>query len=357
MRTATASDWEKALAGLREIEARLQEWTAVRSVSIEFSMSAKARGKLQQLQEALASNNLTLGNLELSRRIDRITCYSDGRVIVRICKLGAFRDALNLVADPASVSPDPPVPTPASKAVNSKPRRRARLRTDPLASNAGEFKDAAHFAADPKRFAGVGDQWFWTDFLQIPAKTCWASAHAAKVARERAAGATMEQLAAHFQKTVPTIREALRRAALADPAVGELPRKMPQRRWTIDHAAEVADLKRQGMNVDAIAVKLGKSRYHHPRSLAARSGTVPDNANAAQSRTAADALSTRRTVWSKSGPRPLASVETSLLLGTQGRLRFHQRVPAKKLRPAAGTVRDGHACQQRAPAGVSLALS
>src|SRR5581483_986398 len=136
---------------------------------------------------------------------------------------------------------------------------RARLRTDPLASNASELKDSAHFAADPNRFAGVGDQWFWTECLQIPAKTCWASEHAAAVAKERAAGATLEQLAVKFKKTVPTIRDALRRAAQADPATGELPRKMPRRRWAVDHAAEVADLKHQGLSVDETAAKLGKS--------------------------------------------------------------------------------------------------
>lgn len=259
VRAAIEADWTTALARLNEIAALLEEIESRLGGVDKLLDPVEAADKLRQLQDALASDNPTLGQLELAQHMDDIVCHADGRVTLRICKLGAFREALNLVTDPATKPQEPAEPLLPAIVRKGKPRRRARLRTDPLAPNASELKDSAHFAADPNRFAGVGDQWFWTECLQIPAKTCWASDHATEVARERAGGATMEQLAAHFKKTVPTIRDALRRAAQGDPAVGDLPRKMPRRRWAVDHAAEVADLKHQGLTVDEIAAKLGKS--------------------------------------------------------------------------------------------------
>jgi hypothetical protein len=62
------------------------------------------------------------------------------------------------------------------------------------------------------RFAGLGPEWFWEDTFQLPRKTCWAREQAAEVARLRAGGLTLEELAVHFGKSVPTIRAALKRA-------------------------------------------------------------------------------------------------------------------------------------------------
>lgn len=101
--------------------------------------------------------------------------------MLRICKLGAFPEALTVVADRNRQPADQQSEQPTVVSRKGKPRRRARLHTDPLAPDAAELKDAAHFAADPERFAGLAAHWFWEDTLQIPAKTCWASDHAVEV--------------------------------------------------------------------------------------------------------------------------------------------------------------------------------
>ena len=139
------------------------------------------------------------------------------------------------------------------------PRRRAMLRVDTAGDDGRDMKAAAHTAADPHRFAGFDEQWFWEDDFHIPRRKSWAEEHAAEVAERRTAGLTMEKLAAHFGKTRPIIREAMKHAASADESVGQLPGKMPRRRWAEDHAAEVAKLKAQGLGTMEIAKRFGKS--------------------------------------------------------------------------------------------------
>lgn len=87
----------------------------------------------------------------------------------------------------------------------------------------------------------------------------WAEENALTVAHQRAAGMTMEQLAKHFKKSIPTIRSAIGKAARLDQAVRDLPKKMPRSRWAEDHAAEVAAMKREGTSTAAIARHFRKS--------------------------------------------------------------------------------------------------
>ena len=122
---------------------------------------------------------------------------------------------------------------------------------------------AAHYQddlrnLDPKRFSDLGPEWFWEDTLEVPKPTYWAAEYAAEVVRLRADGMTIEKLAAHFGKTPPTIRKALRIGAKARPEQ-QLPRKIARPRWAEAHAAEVINLKQQGMTTDEIAARLGKS--------------------------------------------------------------------------------------------------
>jgi DNA-binding CsgD family transcriptional regulator len=69
----------------------------------------------------------------------------------------------------------------------------------------------------------------------------------------------MEQLAEHFGKTVPTIRQALRYALDQDESLRSLPRKMQRPSWAVDHAEEVGRLHVEGLSVLQIARRLGKS--------------------------------------------------------------------------------------------------
>ena len=54
--------------------------------------------RMNRLAEVLASGNVTFGNLELGRHIDRIAAYPDGHVVMRTNKLGVFEGASVLLS-------------------------------------------------------------------------------------------------------------------------------------------------------------------------------------------------------------------------------------------------------------------
>ncbi len=215
IRAAIEVEWEKAVARTTEIEGVLAEAGGRNDQVDQLLDPAMIVKHLQRLHDVLAANNPTRGNLELSLHIDRINCFSNGKVVMRTCMLGALAEATSIVAE--RTTPDSGN-VPLDGTVKSKPRRRAKLRVDPLAPNGGELKAAAHLAADPARFAHLPDQWFWQDVFQIPDKSCWAADHAAEVARLKAT-LTIAELAKHFGKSPPTIRTALRRAKETDPSL------------------------------------------------------------------------------------------------------------------------------------------
>ena len=265
LRAAIEAQWSEALERQQEIEQSLAEEDAKRSNLAQTFHPQQVVDRLSRLENVLASNNPTLGNLELSLHIDRIKGFPDGRVVMRTSKLGALTGTANLIR---GVNGDCCLEetSPGGEAVDRvPPRRRARLRV--VDSTDDDLKAAVDVAIDPHRFAGLNDSWFWEDIFQVPEPTCWAEQHAAEVARVRATGLTMEQLASHFGRTPPTIRSALRYAANADESVRLLPKKMPRRRWTEDHATEVAILRTGGMSVTKIAKRFGKSETTIRESL------------------------------------------------------------------------------------------
>jgi hypothetical protein len=166
--------------------------------------------RLRRLDEVLASGNAARGNLELSRHIDRIDAYADGRVVMRTSKLGIFDGAAALLAQPPGSAP-PAAVEPGAKRI--RPRGRGHVRLDePLVSGPGSLPEIPT-STDPGRFANLDAKWFWEDVFEMPARMCWSAEHAAEVARLRAEGWTMDRLAAHFGRSLPTIRNALKIAA------------------------------------------------------------------------------------------------------------------------------------------------
>jgi DNA invertase Pin-like site-specific DNA recombinase len=214
--------------------------------------------ELHRLSEVLASYNPTLGNLELSRHIDVITCHPDGRVELRGTFVGLFAGAAELLSRDQRPPAESPSSADGSGFAPVTPRRRGRLRV-PTLSAAGREPGDVDTALDPERFGGLPEPFFWQAAFVLPETQSWAEANAEEVARLRASGMTMEALAQHLGKTVPTIRNALRHARAKDPSLNGLPTKQPRRRWAEDHADEVLRLKQQGMSTPAIARQLGKS--------------------------------------------------------------------------------------------------
>src|SRR5205085_8062258 len=110
----------------------------------------------------------------------------------------------------------------------------------------------------PGRFAGLPEPLFWADAFVLARTQSWAEANAAEVARLRLSGMTMEGLARHFGKAVPTVRQALRHARAKDPALAGLPGKVARRRWEEGHAAEVARAHGEGKTAKELAALFGE---------------------------------------------------------------------------------------------------
>jgi uncharacterized protein (DUF433 family) len=135
------------------------------------------------------------------------------------------------------------------------PRRRARLRIDGEA----DVKAAVNTAADPNRFAGLDDRWFWEDVFQIPERVWPFQEMAVEVALQRLAGKTHQELAEDFGVTVPTIRKALAYAAENNERFRDMPQKMPRSRWHEDNALKVAAKKAEGLGTSELVAFFNKS--------------------------------------------------------------------------------------------------
>jgi hypothetical protein len=257
VRALVEADLEKAVQRRQQIEQQLAQAEAQHRQAQAAVDPQLVVDRLNRLADVLAVHNPSRTNLELSLHIEAIRCYQDGRVVVRTCKLGALAGSLELFSQAQESSSQGTQGD--GTVMAARPRRRAVRRVVADDGDQAALQAAAHQAADVDRFAGLGPEWFWEDLLRPPRKTCWAEQNAAEVAQLRSVGMTHEKLAEHFGKTVPTIRKALQLAAQADGATRSLPRKMPRACWAKDNAAEVARLKADGMSVPQIAQQMGKT--------------------------------------------------------------------------------------------------
>lgn len=247
--------YEKAkLRHLQVTQAQAEQQALEKHVTSTLSPQTVIE-QLHKLDDVLGGYNPTLVNLELSKHIDRIECFPDGRVELRGTRLGLLEGGVALLNRD----------TQALAAVETcgdlcqvKPRRRGRLRVPNLSADSQAKLGDLDTALNPERFAGLPEAFFWTESFVVEGKKSWAEQHAAEVVRLRAT-MTMAQLAAHFDKTVPTIRDALRKAAAAGLPVADLPKKLPRPRWAQDHASEVLRLQQQGMTTLELARHFSKS--------------------------------------------------------------------------------------------------
>jgi len=175
--------------------------------------------KLDQLAKVLASDNPTRLNLELSLHIDRIDCFSDGHVEQRTCLLGGLADVREALSATSENSAGLSATERAcSQKVQFRMRPKLRVFSDGLPN--AELNAATHVAADPNRFAGLGEEWFWIDRFEKPVVLSWPREHAAEVLKMRLeTGWSFVKLGKHFGKSKHTMRAAVKIALQA----GELP--------------------------------------------------------------------------------------------------------------------------------------
>ncbi|MBA4107552.1 MAG: hypothetical protein C0485_17585 [Pirellula sp.] len=298
LRVAIESLWKEALVRKRAIEQHLREYAVRRTQADELLCSDDVLARLDKLADVLAGNNPTLGNFELSFHIDRIVCHPDGRVQMRTCQLGALSGAAELLHQ-ADVDPLDSQQAPTSSKTDGRgPRRRTRLCLHDADGERSQLQAQADYVADPLRFAGLGDEWFWIDELRIPVKTSWAVDNADVVQRryneikqQTGKEPSLNVLVSEFGKSRPTITAALKVAENGGPIRD--PRRKDPGSPTVDAKAlaeEFARLEREGLQRAVIAKRHGVHRNTVARVLKewyGRQGIEP--------------VDGRTTRWSKQG--------------------------------------------------------
>lgn len=257
VRDDITAEYEQAKLRKQELEQQQASEVALGRYLGQTLNQQAALKALGRLHDVLMKYNPTLVNLELSKHIDMIVCHADGRIEMRGTCLGLFSGAAELLGRGQTPPAEPPAS--ANGFAPVKPRRRGRLRLPSLTAESQDALPDVETALDPERFAEVPAQFFWTEEFWVTGKQCWAEQHAAAVARGRAEGKTMAELAEQFGKTVPTIRHALRCAREADESLAALPKKMPRKRWHEEHAAEVAAQRAEGKSTVELARQFGMS--------------------------------------------------------------------------------------------------
>lgn len=242
LREAIETQFQQAKDRIDEISSELSERDNLAARSEGLLDPALVVTKLNRLAEVLGGDNPSAGNVMLSHHIEGIDCDRDGRVVVRTCKLGALAGVMELL--PRVDAGDKSVASQPDAAVSlATPRKRARLDIGAAIENDDDAGAAIEFATDPNRFAGLGAEWFTEDWFQVPNRVSWAEEHANEVADYRIqTGATMEVTANHFEKTMPTIRRALRYAkAQGIQALGKEISLKTRSNWARDNADVVAE--------------------------------------------------------------------------------------------------------------------
>jgi len=165
--------------------------------------------RLRRIDKVLQGSNPSELNVELGHLIDRIKCSKDGTVLLRICRFGLASELASFLRDQREIHVEPLVSNDDSRQRPrlGTPRRRSIRRVDD--------RDAARFVADPDRFSGIPDEWFWVETLQQPRRQPWSESNADKVYAMRFAAdgsvkMTLTELENQFEVSRPTLRKAIR---------------------------------------------------------------------------------------------------------------------------------------------------
>lgn len=198
-----------------EIEAILHEDIDPDTVLASLVRPNQVRDQIDRLSTILSGDNATESNLFLSMHVDKIDCFSDGRVQLRVCKIGTSFHAVNWFAkqQPFEASNEASGHN-SNGGYQTTPRRRGRPRVEPSDSIASlEEIDAV---TDPHRFRGLPDDWFWVEDFQVPERSYWAKDNAEvvlarynEIAESTKRKPKCNAIAKEFGVSRPTILKAL----------------------------------------------------------------------------------------------------------------------------------------------------
>ncbi len=240
LRTAVEQQYDEADGRARQLETELQQVRHAENTRERLAAPEVVAERLLQQGELLAANNASALNLLLSQHIEGIHCDSEGRACVRLCKLGALGGAIDIVPRDPGVTTRPSTATPAQ--FPARPRRRARLNPGDAIDDEEEVASANNFAVDPQRFGGLGEEWFTETVLEPPVHLSWAQQHARAVAEYRLqTHCSMAKAGKHFGKSKPTIHAALvfARDTLGIDALGKTVSRPTLVNWPRENAAQV----------------------------------------------------------------------------------------------------------------------
>ena len=214
LRDKLTADCGNAFERIAEIEGIISDQQSESVVVDRLVQRSEIEERLSRLSEVLDGECPTTTNLELSMHIDRIDCFSDNRVVCRICKIGSVPDAviwfsqsMEHLQSSKSIAEAGPYRT--------KPRRRGWLNVDDSSSSEDQIRDRINMATDPHRFDALPDDWFWIDEFNIPEKTFWAKENAARVKarfdelKKSGKKVSLNAIAKEFGVSRPTITRAL----------------------------------------------------------------------------------------------------------------------------------------------------
>ena len=199
---------------MEDIESILQELDASEVVLDTATGDEEIADSIARLTEAFDGQCPTRMNLELSMHIDKINCYSDGRVVMRTCKIGSTPIAIQWFGNQKERVETKPA---GSNRAKTKPRRRARFRLSADGLIEGDIlRDRIRTATDPHRFDSLPDDWFWVDEFQIQKSVPWVRQNAQAVKKryieleaETGKKPSLTVLAKEFGRSRPTISRAL----------------------------------------------------------------------------------------------------------------------------------------------------
>ena len=260
VRETIESKWQAAIERQQGIQAELSSMQNEATCAEDLVRPEQVHNRLNRLADVLAADNPTRGNLELSLHIDRIVCFRDRKVTLRLCKLGVMPDAVMMFSAPSirtkgdSIGHDKP----------SRSRRRGKLRVIDEGTDV-DLRAQANFIANSERFAGLSDEWFWTDEFRIPESISWAAENATAVFRRRQETRfSFRKLADEFKVTPPTVRAAIRHFLTEHPDEreevclrrgGQRPRKFDLAQFS----GEARQLWTEGWSKEKLARKYGCS--------------------------------------------------------------------------------------------------
>ena len=206
-------EFEQANTREQELKAEIELCQNRQQFQKQILDPARVLDSLNRLEKVLAGDNATLGNLELSLHIESIVCFNDGHVKMKVCRLGALPECVEVMKNQYSESVDSTQDNLLrhKQTGKIKPRRRAKLRTGSIGPEAEELDAAVTFATDPHRFSALGEEWFDEYEFDVPVKMGWYQKHAEKVfQRRQETKYPYSKLAVEFGVTRPTIRAAVK---------------------------------------------------------------------------------------------------------------------------------------------------